>query len=142
MTIRPSASASATRCRRLPSPNCRKIPSDWLPVFQAAGYFEQAGFSREDQLRAGFYKANALRAAQMERIGDHDDYLRSLGMTLSIAPFDERRPQADCATDLEIEPVQPDHPPLQRSRNRGAAVEARRLSRYRRGLRISSATTA
>jgi FkbH-like protein len=63
-------------------------PSDWPSVLQAAGYFEQAGFSREDQLRAGFYKANALRAAQLERIGDHDDYLRSLGMTLSIAPFD------------------------------------------------------
>ena len=63
-------------------------PSDWPAVLQAAGYFEQAGFSREDRLRAGFYKANALRAAQLERIGDHDDYLRSLGMTLSIAPFD------------------------------------------------------
>jgi FkbH-like protein len=63
-------------------------PSDWPAVFQAAGYFEQADFSREDQQRAGFYQANALRAAQLERIGDHDDYLRSLGMTLSIAPFD------------------------------------------------------
>src|SRR5258708_6419979 len=31
---------------------------------------------------------DALRAAQLERIGDHDEYLRSLGMTLSIAPFD------------------------------------------------------
>jgi FkbH-like protein len=69
-------------------PELPEDPSDWPSVFQAAGYFEQAGFSREDQLRAGFYKANALRAAQMERIGDHDDYLRSLGMTLSIAPFD------------------------------------------------------
>jgi FkbH-like protein len=69
-------------------PELPEDPSDWLSVFQAAGYFEQAGFSQEDQLRAGFYKANALRAAQLERIGDHDDYLRSLGMTLSIAPFD------------------------------------------------------
>jgi FkbH-like protein len=69
-------------------PELPEDPSDWLPVFQAAGYFEQAGFSKEDQLRAGFYKANALRAAQLERIGDHNDYLRSLGMTLSIAPFD------------------------------------------------------
>src|SRR4051812_13161636 len=56
-------------------------PSDWIAVFQAAGYFEQAGFSKEDQLRAGFYKANARRAAQLERIGNHDDYLRSLQMT-------------------------------------------------------------
>ncbi len=69
-------------------PELPEDPGDWLPVFQAAGYFEQAGFSREDQQRAGFYKANALRAAQLERIGDHDDYLRSLAMTLSIAPFD------------------------------------------------------
>lgn len=64
-------------------------PSDWIGVFQAAGYFEQASFSREDQLRAGFYKANARRAAQLERIGNHDDYLRSLGMTLQVAPFDQ-----------------------------------------------------
>ena len=69
-------------------PELPEDPSDWLPVFQAAGYFEQAGFSKEDQLRAGFYKANALRAAQLEQIGDHNDYLLSLGMTLSIAPFD------------------------------------------------------
>ena len=63
-------------------------PADWLPVLQAAGYFEQTNFSREDQLRADFYKANARRAAQMERIGDHNEYLLSLAMTLSIAPFD------------------------------------------------------
>jgi FkbH-like protein len=69
-------------------PELPEDPSDWLPVFQAAGYFEQAGFSKEDQLRAGFYKANVLRAAQLERIGDHDDYLRSLAMTLSITAFD------------------------------------------------------
>jgi FkbH-like protein len=69
-------------------PELPEDPSDWLAVFQAAGYFEQAVFSTEDQLRAGFYKANAMRAAQMERIGDHNDYLLSLGMTLSIAPFD------------------------------------------------------
>jgi FkbH-like protein len=69
-------------------PELPEDPGDWLPVLQAAGYFEQAGFSKEDQLRAGFYKANALRAAQMERIGDHNDYLLSLGMTLSIGPFD------------------------------------------------------
>ena len=69
-------------------PELPEDPSDWLMVVQAAGYFEQAAFSNEDRLRAGFYKANALRAAQMERIGNHDDYLRSLGMRLSIAPFD------------------------------------------------------
>jgi len=69
-------------------PELPEDPSEWLGVFHAAGYFEQSGFSKEDQQRAGFYKANALRAARLERIGDHDEYLRSLSMTLSIAPFD------------------------------------------------------
>jgi len=69
-------------------PELPEDPSEWIGVFQAAGYFEQQAFSREDQLRSGFYKANARRAAQLERIGNHDDYLRSLQMTLSIAPFD------------------------------------------------------
>jgi FkbH-like protein len=69
-------------------PELPEDPSEWIEVFQAAGYFEQATFSREDQLRAGFYKANARRAAQLERIGNHDDYLRSLEMTLSISSFD------------------------------------------------------
>ena len=70
-------------------PELPEDPSEWLPVLQAAGYFEQTSLSKEDRQRAGFYKANALRAAQLERIGNHDDYLRSLGMTLSIAPFDD-----------------------------------------------------
>jgi FkbH-like protein len=70
-------------------PELPEDPSEWPAVLQAAGYFEQTSFSREDQLRAGFYRANALRAAQMERIGNHDDYLRSLDMILSMAPFDE-----------------------------------------------------
>jgi FkbH-like protein len=70
-------------------PELPEDPSEWLPVLQAAAYFEQTSLSKEDRQRAGFYKANALRAAQLERIGNHDDYLRSLGMTLSIAPFDD-----------------------------------------------------
>jgi FkbH-like protein len=69
-------------------PELPEDPSDWPAVVQAAGYFEQTSFSKEDRLRAGYYKANALRAAQLEKIGNHDDYLRSLAMTLQVAPFD------------------------------------------------------
>jgi FkbH-like protein len=69
-------------------PELPEDPSEWITVLQAAGYFEQPGFSKEDRLRAGFYQANARRAAQLERIGNHDDYLRSLEMTLSISAFD------------------------------------------------------
>jgi FkbH-like protein len=63
-------------------------PAGWISVVQAAGYFEQVGFSEEDRLRSHFYKSNLRRAEHMEKIGDHDDYLRSLQMTLTIAPFD------------------------------------------------------
>jgi FkbH-like protein len=63
-------------------------PAGWIPVVQAAGFFEHAAFSHEDRQRGDFYKANLRRAEQMKKIGDHDDYLRSLQMTLTIAPFD------------------------------------------------------
>ena len=69
-------------------PELPEDPSEWVSVIQAAGYFEQVGFSKEDQIRTGFYKANARRAAQLERIGNHDDFLRSLEMKLALAPFD------------------------------------------------------
>jgi HAD superfamily phosphatase (TIGR01681 family) len=42
-------------------PELPEDPSDWLPVFQAAGYFEQASFSKEDQLRA-FLSTNVTGA--------------------------------------------------------------------------------
>ena len=118
-------------------------PGEWLSVLQAAGYFEQPGFSKEDQLARRFLQGQyALRAAQLERIGNHDDYLRSLEMTLSIAPFDSCGPQADCPADLEIQPVQPDHTALQRSGSRRPAVRSRCRSRCRRGSKTCSATMA
>ena len=54
-------------------PELPEDPSEWISVFQAAGYFEQTSFSREDRQRAGMYKANARRAEQLERIGNHDE---------------------------------------------------------------------
>ena len=54
-------------------PELPEDPTDWLSVFQAAGYFEQAGFSKEDQLRAGFYKANRFLQDQSEERSDYPD---------------------------------------------------------------------
>ena len=88
-------------------PELPEDPSDWLAVLQAAGYFEQTSFSKEDQLRASYYKANALRAAQLEKIGNHDDYLRSLVMTLSIAPFDAPGRKRIAQLILRADPVAP-----------------------------------
>ena len=63
-------------------------PSDWLPVIQGAGYFEQVSFSSEDTERAEFYRGNARRTIQAQKIGDHASFLKSLEMVMTISPFD------------------------------------------------------
>lgn len=75
----------------LPQVAVPELPSDvteWVPVFQAACYFEATGFTREDRERAGYYRANAMRAAQLQSSGSQEDYLRSLAMEMDIAAFD------------------------------------------------------
>jgi FkbH-like protein len=52
------------------------------------GYFETLGLSADDAQRAEQYRANAQRAVALETIGNYDDYLRSLDMVCSVAPFD------------------------------------------------------
>jgi FkbH-like protein len=52
----------------------------------AAGYFEAVAFSSEDRNRAGYYQANAERAAALTATGDVEGYLASLGMVCSIGP--------------------------------------------------------
>ena len=68
-------------------PELPKDPSAWLPVFQAAAYFEQVSFSSEDKLRTEFYRGNELRAVQASAHADPAAFLRSLGMVMSVAPF-------------------------------------------------------
>ena len=63
-------------------------PAEWLPVFEAAGYFEQVNFTAEDRDRAEYYKSNAQRADLQESAGDQEAFLRSLGMVMTVAPFD------------------------------------------------------
>lgn len=75
----------------LPAVAVPELPADpslWLPVFQAAAYFEQVSFSAEDKKRAEFYQANAKRAVQAQQFGDHDAFLKSLHMRMTVAPFD------------------------------------------------------
>ena len=75
----------------LPQVAVPELPNDvteWVPIFQAACYFEATGFTREDRQRAGYYRANAMRAAQLQSSGSQEDYLRSLAMEMDIAAFD------------------------------------------------------
>jgi len=63
-------------------------PANWLPVIQAAGYFEQISFSQEDKARANYYKGNAERSVQAQKVGDPQKFLESLKMEMAVSPFD------------------------------------------------------
>jgi FkbH-like protein len=69
-------------------PELPKDVTEWLGVFQAACYFETTGFTQEDRERGGYYRANAMRAAQLQSSAGQADYLRSLDMEMEIASFD------------------------------------------------------
>lgn len=63
-------------------------PVSYPAAIAQGGYFETVGLSADDAQRAEQYRANAQRTVAMETIGDYNDYLKSLDMACSIAPFD------------------------------------------------------
>jgi FkbH-like protein len=63
-------------------------PALYPRLLAAAGYFEAVGFSDEDRKRAGYYQANAERAAVLTASGDLDSYLASLDMECVIDRVD------------------------------------------------------
>jgi FkbH-like protein len=63
-------------------------PASWVPTIQAAAYFEQTSLSAEDLSRTEYYKGNALRNVHAATVGNHQDFLKSLQMVLTAAPFD------------------------------------------------------
>jgi FkbH-like protein len=63
-------------------------PSGWVEVIQAAAYFEQLSFSPEDRARTDYYQSNARRAVQAKKIGNHEEFLKSLQMIATVQPFD------------------------------------------------------
>lgn len=64
-------------------------PSDYVRLLAMGGYFEAIAFADEDRQRAEMYQANAQRVSAMQKVGNLDDYLRSLDMVCTIQPFDE-----------------------------------------------------
>ena len=77
----------------LPMVAVPELPEDpcWFPWFlQAAGYFEAVSFSDEDRLRAQSYAADNRRADVKSSTRDLGDYLASLNMVISFAPFDRQ----------------------------------------------------
>lgn len=63
-------------------------PSAYAWLLRQAGYFESVAFTQEDRDRAGYYAANSERALAQAEHQSIDDYLRSLDMTISVAPID------------------------------------------------------
>lgn len=70
-------------------PDLPEDPSNWVPILQAAGYFEQPSFSIEDRQRTEYYRGNALRTVQASKSSNHEDFLKSLRMVMTVQPFDE-----------------------------------------------------
>ena len=61
----------------------------WFPwTLMQAGYFEAVGYSEEDRIRASAYASDARRAEVQATTRDLGDYLSSLEMRLTVAPFD------------------------------------------------------
>jgi FkbH-like protein len=75
----------------LPSVRVPELPEEpgWFAwILQAAGYFEAVTYAREDAERARMLAQDAPRAAILAQSRDLEDYLQSLDMVASFAPFD------------------------------------------------------
>jgi len=70
-------------------PELPKDPALYARTLVAAGYFEAITFSEEDRKRAIFYQDNARRVQILNQSSDMDEYLKSLDMEISFAPFDQ-----------------------------------------------------
>jgi FkbH-like protein len=76
----------------LPAVAVPELPTDpalYARTLRWAGYFDSVGFSDEDRMRAENYQANAKRMELRTQARDLNEYLRSLEMEISFAPFDE-----------------------------------------------------
>jgi FkbH-like protein len=69
-------------------PELPKDPALYGSFLIAAGYFEAITFSEEDEKRTAFYQDNARRAQVLSKSSNMDAYLESLGMEITLMPFD------------------------------------------------------
>ena len=64
-------------------------PSFFVERILGSGVFEHLPLTRDDLARAQSYGARAAAAEIKSRIGNYEDYLTSLDMELTVAPFDQ-----------------------------------------------------
>jgi FkbH-like protein len=70
-------------------PELPEDPACYAETLAAASYFEALTISEDDRRRADFYRNNAVRSAEMRKLGSIDEYLASLEMECALSPFDE-----------------------------------------------------
>ncbi len=63
-------------------------PADFARTLNASGFFEHLLLTGDDARRAETYAARAQAQALKATVANYDDYLHSLDMELTIAPFD------------------------------------------------------
>lgn len=61
--------------------------SEYARLLAVAGYFESVAFTADDLARADQYRGNAERARVLEGSRNVDEFLRSLNMEITFAPF-------------------------------------------------------
>ena len=64
-------------------------PSFFIPRITQSGVFDHVPLNQEDIARAESYGGRAAAAEIRAKIGNYEDYLTSLDMRMTIAPFDE-----------------------------------------------------
>ena len=68
-------------------PEVGEDASTYVKAVLGAGYFESVALTAEDLVRANQYRENAQRAELLDSSRDLDGFLRSLEMTVDLAPF-------------------------------------------------------
>jgi FkbH-like protein len=68
-------------------PEMPEDPAFYARTLMAAGYFEATSFSDEDRNRSKSYEDNARRVTLQRQSGGLADYLQSLNMKITFAPF-------------------------------------------------------
>jgi FkbH-like protein len=69
-------------------PEIGSEPAYFAALIADSGVFEHLLLTTEDRSRAESYRSRAAAAELKAMIGDYDEYLRSLKMTLSVSRFD------------------------------------------------------
>ena len=123
-------------------PELPEDPAYYARTLAAGGYFEAVAFAAEDLKRAGFYQDNAKRASSAKASGWRRRLSGIAGHDHHLPAFRRDRARAHRPAHQQIQPVQPDHPPLHRSGSVQAQRPTLRSSRSRYAWRTSSATTA